>query len=450
MQRKLLNQFISRDLFLIASWLLLALIYLAWPARSPQFTMAGFYLSGAYCLLMLLSEKMFSLFFGCERKSISRLEIPQKLLYGFAVLAALGLVLHLYDKMFLRGYDYFSCKDIREIWLDDGRLRNGQISSWQSAAGHLLVYFCFLPVAFLRIQNKLSALVFYFGLACFVVYAWTIGSRSSMLLFSTLVFVVLIDLKQKKLLFPRELAIKAISVATVLMFFIAGTFLKKFVCYPEPRQRVYMDSALIEHHMGFKGAISPDAAIYHFQSELRAMEKTFQWLRRTTELPTGLFVQTGTASYLVNITSLYATIGINNFSQALQSEFLPDHKFIFSGVIRPLQRVGLFTDFKVSELRSVFGRGYINFPGTMALTFGRFGFYTSAVVLGFLLFLTKLLDVGRYSTYFIPLRALVFSVFVLAPLINVLSLMSAPFLFLVICIFLLSPLFLKSCRSKID
>lgn len=435
-------------------WCFSFLIYLLYPGKPMPFSMRGFYLSVGFYFFLLLTVLILHQVFrkrGPLNQKVWDPVIPP-LVSVFFYLGIVGLLFHLYDKLFIRSYDYFSCLDIREIWLQDGARRGLKASSIASALGHLFVYCSVIPVLFLPLSRR-TLLRFIVSLLVLLIYSWTLFSRSTLLLvfFMTLASSFIQFVQSRANL--KNLLFKALSLSLCFCFFTFATFFKKISCADTSSIDTFAKQSLGKHSMILSDKVSSVSTIAptDFSLEDQLFDPLFTKLKLQVELPIRWFEGESRLTYLANIVPLYATVGINNFNSVTFQNIQPDYKYLFNPFINVINRAFQTELIEPSSARSFFRLGYINLPGAIYLTFGKIGMYLVPLILGGILFLfTRHLIPGNPQTHFsLPFFSLFFSFLLLSPITNPLSLMSMPFLFFVSGLFYLASL-MRGKKTKIS
>lgn len=421
-------------------------VYLVYPGKPVPYSMRGFYLSAGFYAVLLLIVLALHWWFKPNKYWNEKLDstVVPPMVNVFFYLGILGLFFHLYDKLFIRNYDYFSCVDIRELWLKDGAQRGLRVSSLSSALGHLLVYFSAIPILVLPITRK-TIIRYLISLLVLLIYSWTLFSRSTLLLvlFMTLASSVFQFAQGRVNL--RNLLFKAIGLILCFCLFTFATFFKKISCSETASVETFSRQSLQKHSMTLSDKASPETKMDNsiFAFEDRIFDRFFSQIKLEMELPVSWFEGESRLTYLSNIVPLYATVGINNFNNVTFKQFTPDRKYLFNPFILVLNRAFQTELVTPSSARSLFGLGYINLPGAAYLTFGKYGLYLLPLILGGILFLiTRHLIKETSKSYFLlPFFSLFFSFLLLSPITNPLSLMSMPFLFFVSGVFYLASFF---------
>ncbi len=430
-------------------WIILFGVYLLYPGKVDPFSMVGFYLSLFFCLLLTVGS-IFS--FGFKNELQKSFNIPsQKKLNQlnkiFFALSVLGLFLHLWDKIGIRGYNYFSCIDVREVWLADGALRKtGGVSSWQSALGHILVYFSVFPVIFSDLREKLGKILFSLSCIVFVIYCWTIVSRSSLLAFSMLSIASYHQFYSIGYINRKEFLRKFITLFTLLLFFVVLTFSKKIACASLSSTAEFVNGSMKEHKLSFD-IIEGDASKptpYHEVDKL--LSPVFEPIKYAVELPIDWFNGDNKAAYVSNSIPLYAGNGINNFTQIANKSIDHDYKFIFNPFINIGNKIAGHVVITQTELRRTFTQGFINLPGAVHLTFGRWGIVLFPLILGLLIRFFYLYS--SRNLLFIPFASFLQCFAILAPLTNLTSNMSTPFLFFATGVLILLSFYFKFSSKR--
>lgn len=420
--------------------------YLFYPGKVTPFSMTGFYLTLFFCLFFLLSNK---LQFNALTKNSTPLKISQEkinhLSLIFLTIAFIGICLHLWDKIALRGYNYFSCVDIRELWLNDGAERKSGISSWQSAFGHILVFFSIFPVIFSDLKERTGKI--FFSLACifFIVYCWTIVSRSSLLAFSIICITSFHQFYSIGYISRLDFIKKFATLFSLLLLFVVFTFSKKIACANIDSTSEFVEGSMREHMLSFE-VIPSKPGPYPLQFLDNFLNPHFKALKSTVELPSTWFQGNNKSTYVSNAIPLYIGNGINNFTQVANKNIDHDYKFLFNPFIGIINRLSSKVIIEVSDLRRSFTQGFINFPGAVYLTFGKWGVLFCPLFLG--LFFRFLYVYSSNNILLIPLVSFFQSFAILAPLTNLTSNMSTPFLFFVSLIVTIIAFILRNKSSR--
>lgn len=434
---------ISEVSFIVLFWAAIALLYLIYPFRTDPFNMSGFYLTSIFSVIILITYKSLE---SVTKKSVSEnsgfVQFPSsKLTTVFFILSALGLFFHLWDKVFIREYDYFSCVDIRELWLQDGLARRSTISSLPSALGHLLIYCTLIPAIFSDLKTKKSQFFFVASILFFLIYAYTIVSRSTLLTFTIIALSASFTLLQLKSISLKNFALKLLTMTLIFLAFAGATFFKKISCKNVNSVSNFLRSSRQEHRLSLTAVPSQTVSDFYFEEKI--LNPIFVNLKSKMELSSSYFVGEEKSQYVLNMIALYAGNGINNFTGLTFKKIEPDCKYVLNPIFTGVNKVMHSEVFTLSQARKEFGQGFINLPGSLYLSFGRWGLYLSAFVIGSILFLTKYFTMKYKKIYVVPLNAFTFSIILLGPLVNSSSLMSAPFFGFLSIIFLILGLFDK-------
>ncbi|AUN96839.1 hypothetical protein C0V70_01705 [Bacteriovorax stolpii] len=408
-------------------WAIFFGAYLLYPGKVNPFSMTGFYLTLFFCLFFLLFNK---LQFKNVLKNETTFTIPQEKLNQlnliFLIISSIGLGLHLWDKIGLRGYNYFSCIDVRELWLADGATRKSGVSSWQSAFGHILVFFSVFPVIFSDLKEKAGKAFFSLSCIIFIIYCWTIVSRSSLLAYSIMCIASFHHFYVIGYISRKEFFKKFVTLFSLLLLFVVLTFSKKIACANIESTAEFVEGSMREHKLSFEvigGKLGP----YPVQAIDSVLNPVFKAIKNTVELPDSMFQGNNKSAYVSNAIPLYIGNGINNFTQVANKNIDHDYKFIFNPFIGITNRLLGSTVIEVSDLRRTFTQGFINYPGAVYLTFGKWGILFFPLIIGVVLRFLYIYSSG--NILLIPLVSFLQSFAILAPLTNLTSNMSTPFLF---------------------
>jgi hypothetical protein len=409
-------------------WIIFLGVYLVYPGKVNPFSMTGFYLTLFFCLFFLVFNK---LQIKTADNSDSAPYVHQSKLdqlnFIFLIISLAGLSLHLWDKIGIRGYNYFSCIDIRELWLADGVERNGGVSSWQSAVGHILVYFSVFPVIFSDLKKKNGKTFFSISTLIFIIYCWTIVSRSSLLAFSVMSLSSFHHFYVIGYITRKEFFKKFFTLFTLLMLFVILTFSKKIACANINSSADFIDGSMKEHMLSFD-LIQGKPGPYPLLHIDNVFNPIFKSIKTSIELPRVVFQGNSKISYVSNTIPLYIGNGINNFTKIANKNIDHDFKFIFNPFIVSFNRLFNTAIIEVSNLRRTFAKGFINLPGAVYLTFGKWGILFFPLVFG--ISLRFLYIYSSSNILLIPLVSFMQSFIILAPLTNLTSNMSTPFLLL--------------------
>jgi hypothetical protein len=431
MVNQLKKNFSLENVSLYFLWILIFLSYLLFPAKHDPYGAAGFYLTVIFCAQYLFWLKLFHVFFNGAKQKSSLVHLSyEKIVNIFFILSVFGVICHIYDKAFLRGYDYLSCFDFREQWIKDGVARKGSISSWQSAVGHIFSHFALIPIIFSgSLSKSKDKAKFLISLLVVIIYCWTLLSRSSVILFCLTAIVgvcFLANLHQKKI--PL---LKVITILSIMLVFTGITFTRKIYCASKwiETYQGYTQSSLRNHNLTID-PVSLKKMTYSkmFKSEVSLIEDAFIDFKEKVELPSAWFVATSKLGYIVNMIALYLTNGINSFTELVGADFKPDPSYYFSYVVIFGKKVGLLPEsYEPSNLRQYLAQGFLNFPAAMVFSFGVYGFYLMPLILACLAFLGKHLILIKNDVWLLPLYCLFLTQIILLPLVNLSTLLSTPY-----------------------
>lgn len=421
-----------KNQFTIAAfiWTIIFGTYLLYPGKSDPFQMTGFFLSLIFCALFMLPLALLpgkieinQIAYTVDEKKL------QKICRVSFYIAMTGLFFHLWDKIGLRHYNYISCDDIREQWLNDGVGRKNSISSWQSALGHLLTYFSIVPVIFSDLKNRSSKFIFALSCLFFIVYCWTIVSRSSLLAFSVLSVASYHHFYVNNQISGKEFIKRTATLFSILFLFIFLSFFKKIACTDQNNIAKFTAGSMKEHKLSFEASDVASTSASQFDFENKTLDPFFKKIKTSIELSPKLFKGDQRSSYVINAIPLYMGNGINNFSHVTNATIENDKKFIFNPIINSFNRIAGRTLIELSTLRNTFDQGFINLPGAVFLTFGKASLYLFPLFLGFALRFFYL--ASKNNILLVPITSFCQSFIILAPLTNLTSNMSTPFLFII-------------------
>lgn len=177
-----------------AAWAVQLLAYVTVPARSIYGTHNALFYSAAYMALCALSA------WACARivvrlspdaKDDWPVEGPEgAMLYGAVIVlgaaCVAGVGLHYYDKLRVNQFAGGCLAAIRGAWTTASALREGAVSSWQSAVGHVLSHTAFPLVSILilqreRLNNRVRYGLWGVAVTSVVLYAGLISTRTPVL-----------------------------------------------------------------------------------------------------------------------------------------------------------------------------------------------------------------------------------------------------------------------------
>jgi hypothetical protein len=435
-------------------WLFLFLSFLFYPGKLSPFGVAGFYLTILFCYLFsFLSWAMEKS--GIMEKllrslpSYSETKDHSWILKFFFVMAVIGIGLHFYDKSVLRGYHYFSCDEFREMWLKDGMLRGVSISSWQSAMGHFLTYFAYIPCIFITTEKKWEKCIFAISLFIITAYSWSMLSRSTMLSFVFMaVFSILLGLKKER---QREVSFKVFFLLFTLIGFFTLTFTRKAICVSDriKSYSFFTEQSLSNHNLLLSSSGSNSGynlETLNYKSKILGMsgflESSVIKVKLNLEVSPLAFTQNSKLGYVANMIPLYMLTGINSFTEILSQEIQYDWKYFFGGPIEGLQKLGVVSkSLSIQSVKDYLKQGFLNFPGVIYFSFGPHYFWLTPLILAILwVFLKTCLKRKNYR-FFLPFMGIFSAQICLMPLANLSTLMCAPFLFAVAAIYLMMCLY---------
>lgn len=343
---------------------------------------------------------------------------PHRLIILTSLLVLCGLLLHLYDKVFIMKIDYSAgIAKARQEWLAHGTERGGGISSWQSAAGHILVNFHFIVIAMvLLFWKELPKFYKYFGyfvsVVAILIYSGSIGSRSVPLFF--LLYVISVLLLGKSL--GRGFLPKGFRVLFTLLVFL-------IVAY----------NLLVFHERGkVFGENNPQKYTQSFMSQLGGKETSA--FDKGENLP-GIL---GEIYYYTILTTVYVNHNQWTFDYVLTLKDRPGQS-MFNTVYGGLFKIGVVGREWNSD--RAFSGVFLSLPGCAYYDYGIFGMIVIAVLHGIFIFTANYVVRGknlRVGYIFLFLLMGVFSL--VSPLTSAANLMIFPYM---VISYLCLPLFVK-------
>lgn len=349
---------------------------------------------------------------------------PHRLIIFTSLLVLCGLLLHLYDKVFIMKIDYSAgIAKARQEWLAHGTARGGGISSWQSAAGHILVNFHFIVMAMvLLFWKELPKFYKYFGyfvsVVAILIYSGSIGSRSVPLFF--LLYVISVLLLGKSLgrdFLPK--GFRCLFVLLVLLIFCYNLFVF------HERGKVFGDN-------------SPKKYTQSFFTQLKGQEtKRFKW----GENLRGFL---GEIYYYTILTTVYVNHNQWTFDYVLTLKERPGQSMIntfYGGLVK----VGILSKEQVGN--RAFKGVFLSLPGCAYYDFGVVGMMIIAVLHGFFIFAANYVVRGdRLRVGYIFLFLLVGMFSLVSPLTSAANLMIFPYM---VISYLCLPFFARFVRLSI-
>jgi hypothetical protein len=223
--------------------------------------------------------------------------ISLKIIWVLFLLVLIGVGLHLYDKIIIRGYEYFSdevsIRMIRQEWIEAGKLREGSTySSWQSALGYLLS-FLYFPLSYLIIVGKYGLsikekyFILFFSTLGVSLVAYTIASRS------TLLFLIIFISSLYVLLFiKKDYKNKLNLIFPVLLSF---TVIITIICYDQIKSVKNFN----QYASGYEDEL-------YIKTEIKSIN-----------------IETSKFKNILNLALIYANHGQNNFEYTIHQELHP-------------------------------------------------------------------------------------------------------------------------------
>ena len=343
---------------------------------------------------------------------------PHRLIILTGLLVLCGLLLHLYDKVFIMKIDYSAgVAKARHEWLAKGTERGGGISSWQSAAGHILVNFHFIVMAMvLLFWKELPKFYKYFGYIVSVVaillYSASIGSRSVPLFFLLYVMSVLLLSKSLTRGF-LPMGFRCLFVLLILLILAYNLFVF------HERGKVFGDN-------------SPQKYTQSFIPQLGGEETS--GFDDGEDLPGFI----GEMYYYLILSTVYVNHNQWTFDYVLTLKERPGQS-MFNTLYGGLVKVGVLSRERI-EPRAFSGR-FLSLPGCAYYDFGVLGMIFIAMLHGFFLFAANQVVRGntlRGGFVFLYLLVGVFSL--VSPLTSAANLMIFPYM---VISYLCLPFFVK-------
>jgi hypothetical protein len=330
---------------------------------------------------------------------------PHRLIILTGLLVICGLLLHLYDKVFIMRIDYSAgIAKARHEWLAHGAARSGVISSWQSASGHILVNFYFIVMAMtLLFWKELPILYKYFGysvsIIAVLIYSASMGSRTVPLFF--LLYIISALLLGKSL--GRRFLPKGFRCLFVLLVLLILAY-----------------NLFVFHERGKKFGNSPKQYTQSFFSQLEGKESSgFRWGEKLPGFLREIF-------YYGILTTIYVNHNQWTFDYVLTLEDRPGQS-MFNTLYGGLFKVGLIGKEQIGN-RAFSGR-FLSLPGCAYYDFGGLGMFIIAVLHGIFLFAANHLVRGnKLRVWYIFLFLLVGMFSLVSPLTSAANLMTFPYL----------------------
>ncbi|WP_457563535.1 hypothetical protein [Caminibacter pacificus] len=227
-------------------WIIMLFFYLLYPADIEKSTLVPIFLSFVHVFTIVITS-LFAIFLFLKYlpNRISHLDtVGKNALHPFfsknlkvivtvcLIILWMGIFFHFYDKMVIRGYDYFNecINEIRDRWLQDGISRNGKPSSWQSIAGYVFFSFYFVSIWFIVLWKQYFSKRFYIITLVLswipvILFSYSLGSRS-ILVFCAAFFISLhltSLLKTTFFVWIKENFLNVTILIFILSLYIAGT-----------------------------------------------------------------------------------------------------------------------------------------------------------------------------------------------------------------------------------
>lgn len=408
---------ISIEYLFLLIWFPVFFIFLVSPWVLHGYDESGYYNSVIFCFVLFVSSFLTKKVLGNNdvdtsensKAAIEGLERFGKLSLIFFGIGVVGVALHSYDKLVIRGYEYFNCTFPRESWLL-GKDRLQGIMSLPSKLGHVFSYFLLVPVMFQRENKKKDLLFALVSVVLFILYSYLMTSRSSLIYFVITVFMGLFFLFKNKAISGKSLLQRYGLISTLLLSFTFFTFYQKISCVDHVPITEFVEGVRLEHGVN----VAPTGG---------------NALRNFFRLPEEFFVQPTKVSYIANAVLVYNNTGFNNFNMSYKNVKEPSGFYILRPILGVLYRLNILSyRIDLSRIRGAYGRGFLNLPGAFYVSFGLKGMLFFGLLLGALLgALSIFIEKVRFQ-FLVPLFAFMFTVVAIAPLADGLALMSAPFI----------------------
>lgn len=194
----------------ILIWSAYFMLHILIPARSiydtANYSLALVVLYLAICFIAVFSitaianrERLHTHYVHLDRVGSLYLAFsPERVIRLLFFLSVVGIALHLYDKVVIMNINYLDgVARARHAWMEKGAFREGAVSSWQSALGHLMVNLYFGPLFLIllfweRIGGKFYRyIVPSILLTVLFIYSLTMGTRSVPLMLGVFLLTVL-------------------------------------------------------------------------------------------------------------------------------------------------------------------------------------------------------------------------------------------------------------------
>jgi hypothetical protein len=331
---------------------------------------------------------------------------PRRLIVLMGFLILCGLLLHFYDKIFIMNIDYSAgIAKARHEWIANGIERGGGISSWQSAAGHILTNFFFTAMSIvLLFWKELLRFHKYFGYCVSVIavliYSGSMGSRSVPLFFLLLVISILVMRKSLgKRFLPK--GFRCLFALLVLLIFTYNIF--------------------VFHKRGkVHGGNSPKQYTRSFFSQLRGKE-TSRFISGE-KLPGFL----SELYYYGILTTIYVNHNQWTFDYILTLDERPGQS-MFNSVYGGLAKTGIIG--KEQLEKRAFRGVFLSLPGCAYYDFGLPGMVIISMLHGTFLFAANhLVRKRKLTVWYLFLFILVGMFSLISPLTSAANLMSFPYL----------------------
>jgi hypothetical protein len=331
---------------------------------------------------------------------------PHRLIILASLLALCGLLLHLYDKVFIMNIDYSAgIAWARQKWIANGVARGGRISSWQSATGHILVNFYFIVILIvLLFWKELPKFYKYFGYSVSVIavliYSASMGSRTVPLFFLLYVITVLLLGKSIGKRFLPE-GFRCLFVLLCLLIFIYNIF--------------------VFHERGkAHGGGSPRQYTQSFFSKLRG-EQTSGF-----NMGENLSGFLGELFHYGILTTIYINHNQWTFDYILTLDDRPGQS-MFNTLYAGLVKLGIITKEQITN--RAFSGVFLSLPGCAYYDFGILGLITISIFHGTFLFTAdRLVRKSKLKIWHLFLFILVGMFSLISPLTSAANLMSFPYL----------------------
>lgn len=334
---------------------------------------------------------------------------PRRLVILTSCLVVGGLLLHLYDKIFIMNIDYsVGIAKARYAWIENGAARGGGVSSWQSVAGHILVNFYFIPIAMVllfwkELPRRHRYLGYGVSVAAVLIYSASMGSRSVPLFF--LLYVVSLLLLVKSV--GGKFLPKGFSWLFVLLVGL-----------------IFVYNIFVFHERGVvSGGDDPKQYTRSFFSQLGGEETG--GFKLGEKLPGFL----GEMFYYGVLTIMYVNHNQWTFDYVLTLDERPGQS-MFNTVYGGLAKIGIIKREQVQE--RAFSGVFLSLPGCAYYDFGLWGMVIIAALHGIFLFAADYLVCGsRLRTWRLFLFLVVSMFSLVSPLTSAVNLMTFPYL--IIC-----------------